>query len=151
MKKDSPTELKPVARTRIPELEQVTEELCDPASYESVIHHSLHDAPMPSLKELEELMSRIKAVIFPGFYGTSRIRIDSMRYHMAANLDSIYRGLTEQIRRGGCFTCAAYAVDCVVCGETSNDLAMTFVKALPHIRRLLAGDRQPSCPRLPNQ
>ena len=131
---------RPLVKNRLPELEAITEALCDPASYESVIHHSLHDAPMPSLKDLEELMSRLKAALFPGFYGTSRVRFDSMRYHMAANLDSIYRLLAEQIRRGGCFTCAEYAMDCVLCGETSNEMAMKFMQTMPRIRALLASD-----------
>lgn len=140
MKKDTSTDPRPLIVNRIPELEAVSEALCDPASYETVIHHSLHDSPMPSLKDLEEVMSRLKAVIFPGFYGTSRVRFDSMRYHMAANLDSIYRLLAEQIRRGACFTCAEFATDCVLCGETSNDMAMRFMQTVPRIRELLAGD-----------
>jgi len=140
MKKEQPRELRSLVRTRMPELEQVVEALCDPKSYESVIHHSLHDAPMPSLKDLEELMSRLKAAVFPGFYGASRVRLDSMRYHMAANLDSIYRILAEQTRRGGCFTCAEYATDCVFCGEASNEMALKFIQAVPRIRELLAGD-----------
>ncbi|MDR3074268.1 MAG: serine acetyltransferase [Deltaproteobacteria bacterium] len=138
--KESPEKPRSLARTRMPELERVVETLCDPESYESVIHHSLHGASMPSLKDLEELMSRLKAAIFPGFYGTSSVRIDSMRYHMAANLDSIYRNLAEQIRRGGCFTCAEFATDCAICGETSNDMALKFMATLPRIRELLAGD-----------
>lgn len=140
MKKNSPSEVRPIVKNRMPEIEHVAEMLCDPASYESVIHHSLHDSPMPSLKDLEELMSRLKATLFPGFYGTSRVRLDSMRYHMAANLDSIYRILAEQIRRGGCFACAEYAMDCTLCGETSADLAMQFMLTVPRIRELLAGD-----------
>lgn len=140
MSNKSSAAMRPVVKTRLPELEAITEALCDPSSYGSVIHHSLHDAPMPSLKELEELMSRLKAVIFPGFYGTSRVRFDSMRYHMAANLDSIYRLLAEQIRRGGCFTCAEYATDCVLCGEASDDMAMKFMQRIPRIRELLASD-----------
>jgi len=140
MTKDSSSGFRPVMRNRVPELEAVTEALCDPASYESVLHTSLHDSPMPSLKDLEELMSRLKAVIFPGFYGTSRVRFDSMRYHMAANLDSCYRILAEQIRRGGCFTCAEYAVDCAFCGEASEEMAMKFMQKIPRIRELLASD-----------
>jgi len=124
----------------MPELERVVEALCMPESYESVIHHSLHDTPMPSLKDLEELMSRLKAVIFPGFYGTSRIRLDSMRYHMAANLDFIYRNLAEQIRRGSCFTCAELAAECALDEDASNELALKFLEALPRIRKLLAAD-----------
>ncbi|MCC8194136.1 MAG: serine acetyltransferase [Deltaproteobacteria bacterium] len=140
MTKQASSGPRPLLKNRLPELEAITEALCDPASFESVVHHSLHDAPMPSLKDLEELMSRLKAAIFPGFYGTSRVRFDSMRYHMAANLDSIYRLLAEQIRRGGCFTCAEYAMDCVLCGEASDELAMKFMQTIPRIRELLSSD-----------
>lgn len=128
------------ARTRLPELEKVTEELCDPSSYDSVIHHSLHDAAMPSLKDLEELVSRLKAVIFPGYYGTSRVRLDSMRYHLAANLDSIYRILAEQIRRGSWFVNAEHAAGDILSAEAADELAMAFMRRVPRLRRLLAGD-----------
>lgn len=140
MKNNPPPDLRPLAITRMPEIERVTEALCDPASYGTVMHHSLHDAPMPSLKDLEEIMSRLKAAIFPGFYGTSRVRVDSMRYHMAANLDSIYRILAEQIRRGGCFTCAEYAMDCALCEDASSEIALRFMETVPRIRELLSGD-----------
>ena len=63
-----------------------------------------------------------------------------MRYHLSANLDSIFRKLAEQIRRGGCFACASYATDCMSCEEVSMRKAMEFMQRLPHIRRLLASD-----------
>lgn len=127
-------------KNRMPELERIVEDMCDFDSYGSVIHRSLHDAPMPSIKELEEMMSRLKAALFPGYYGTSKVRLDSMRYHMAANLDSIYRILAEQIRRGASFVSAEFASDCEVCDKTSHDLALAFLETLPRIRELLAGD-----------
>lgn len=133
-------QLTPLAATRIPELEHVADELCSPESYETVLHRSLHDSPMPSLKDLEELMSRLKAAIFPGFYGSSRVRLDSMRYHAAANLDSIYRLLAEQIRRGGGFSGEGFAADCGACESISSDLAMKFMQTIPRIRKMLAGD-----------
>jgi len=140
MKNEFPNSQNGAIKNRLPEIEAITEALCDPASYESVIHDSLHDMPMPSLKDFDELMSRLKTAIFPGFYGTSRVRFDSMRYHMAANLDSIYRILAEQIRRGACFARAEYAQDYGLCGEASAALAMKFMQRIPRIRELLSSD-----------
>ena len=140
MKCDNTTPLRPVYKTNMPELEAITEALCEPASYEAVIHRPLHNSPMPSLQSLNELMSRLKAVIFPGFYGSSRVAVESMRYHMAANLDSIYRILAEQIHRGVCFVCAKSAQDCEQYDESSNDYAMRFMQTLPRLRELLASD-----------
>ncbi len=124
----------------MPDLEKVVNILCHPDSYESVLHHTLHDTPMPSPRDLEEMMSRLRAALFPGFYGPARIEMESMRYHMAANLDSVYRILAEQIKRGGCFTCADFASECGNCEKVSREMAMEFIKKLPRIRELLATD-----------
>lgn len=124
----------------IPELEQVVDQLCAPDSYEAVYHHSLHGAPMPSTEALNELMDRLKAALFPGYYGPARVVLESMRYHLSANLDSIYRILAEQIRRGGCFICAEFANDCTQCELHSQETAMRFLKQLPQIRHLLSTD-----------
>jgi serine O-acetyltransferase len=150
----------------IPEIDAVAGELCSPASLDTVYHNTLHDAPMPSLESLKEIMSRLKAALFPGYFGMSHVHPESMRYHLSANLDSIYRLLAEQIRRGACFACAAFAQDCEACGEAASgwnparmrgasggtaprletaardpfERAMALVRKLPHIRRLLASD-----------
>ena len=91
--------LAPIAPTSMPDLDLVVEQLCAPSSLETVLHHPLHDSPMPSLEELGEIMSRLKATLFPGYFGVSCVHVESMRYHLSANLDSIFRKLAEQIRR----------------------------------------------------
>lgn len=115
----------------MPDLDLVVEQLCAPSSLETVLHHPLHDSPMPSLEELGEIMSRLKATLFPGYFGVSCVHVESMRYHLSANLDSIFRKLAEQIRRGGCFACASYATDCMSCEEVSMRKAMEFMQRLP--------------------
>ncbi len=132
----------PIAPTSMPNLDSVVDQLCAPSSLESVLHRSLHDTPMPSLETLAEIISRLKAAIFPGFFGVSKVHIESIRYHTAANLDSIFRQLAEQIRRGGCFACASYATDCLSCEHISSQKAMQFMQRLPYLRRMLSSDAQ---------
>ena len=123
-------------------IDAVTEILCHSSSLDKVWHRPAHGAAMPSLTVLNEIMDRLRAAIFPGFFGASKVRVASMRHHLAANLDSIYRLLAEQIRRGGCFAGADYTKDCPGCETTSMDIAMRFMRKLPEIRRLLALDAQ---------
>ena len=85
----------------MPELDRVVEQLCAPSSLEGVFHRPLHDAPMPSLDVLGEILSRLKIALFPGYFGMSNVRMESMRYHLSANLDSIFRKLAEQIDAAG--------------------------------------------------
>ena len=124
----------------MPELDRVVEQLCAPSALEGVFHRPLHDAPMPSLDVLEEILSRLKIALFPGYFGMSNVRMESMRYHLSANLDSIFRKLAEQIRCGACFACAEYAQECLECERISREKALEFIERLPHIRRLLATD-----------
>ena len=124
----------------LPELDRITEELCKPSDYQAIMYKSLGESPMPSLEQLGEIVERLRAALFPGYYGNTRIAPESLRYHLAANLDSIFRLLKEQIRRGLCFTCVGEGTSCSSCTNEAEDKSAAFMRALPGIRDLLAGD-----------
>ncbi|WP_449242339.1 serine O-acetyltransferase EpsC [Desulfovibrio sp.] len=126
-----------------PALAKVVERLCDPASYSAVYHRPLHDQPMPSIPALREIVERLRAVLFPGYFGDSDVSQDSMRYHIGANLDIVARLLSEQVKRGHCFFCDRdEGGGCADCEERANTLAGKFLDRLPEIRALLATDVQ---------
>lgn len=128
----------------MPELDSVVERLCHSSSLDAVWHRPAQGAAMPSLDALKEIMERLRAAVFPGYFGSTRIRRESMRYHLAANLDSIYHKLSEQILRGFCFSCEGRhaATPCEACESEGMAAALKFMDRLPEIRRLLAGDAQ---------
>lgn len=124
----------------LPEIERITDALCAPAPYQTMTYDSPGDSPMPSLEALSEIMSRLRSALFPGYFGNTRISATSLRYHLSANLDSIFRLLAEQIRRGICFTCADTRQTCPQCGREAEEKALAFLSGLPAIRDLLASD-----------
>ena len=128
----------------MPELDSVVERLCHSSSLDAVWHRPAQGAAMPSLDALKEIMERLRAAVFPGYFGSTRIRRESMRYHLAANLDSIYHKLSEQILRGFCFSCEGRhaATPCEACESEGTAAALKFMDRVPEIRRLLAGDAQ---------
>ncbi len=123
-------------------IEDVTAELCNPSSYEGVYHRPQHEQPMPSLSALEEVMDRLKAVLFPGYFGNSEVTPETMRFHVGANLDAVCRLLSEQTKRGFCFVCPREEQmrTCTECEERSIAISREFIGRLPEIRRLLATD-----------
>ena len=127
-------------RQVFPLIERITESLCKPAPYQTMSYESPGDTPMPSLEALNEIMNRLRAALFPGYFGATRVSLNSLRYHMSANLDSIFRLLAEQIRRGICFTCADTQQHCPHCGREAEEKALAFLGELPRIRDLLASD-----------
>ena len=129
-----------ITATGMPLIDSVVERLCHETSLSTVWHRSGQGAPMPSLPVLSEILERLRAAIFPGYFGPASVRRESMRYHLSANLDSIHRLLGEQIVRGFCFSCEGLGIPCTSCETEGQHAALAFMDSLPEIRRLLAGD-----------
>lgn len=96
--------------------------------------------PMPSLEELKEIMGLLRAVLFPGYFGSSDLTSASRHFYMGATLDIISNKLKEQLLRGYCFFCEKE--DCNNCGHESDEVVEQFMQSLPKIRHLLATDAQ---------
>ncbi|MFH1436213.1 MAG: serine O-acetyltransferase EpsC [Pseudomonadota bacterium] len=97
--------------------------------------------PMPSLDILGETVELLRAVLFPGYFGFSDIRARTKRYHIGATLDRVMLLMTEQVRRGFCFFCAANDFEkCDECDVKAHDITTKFLAALPGIKDLLARD-----------
>lgn len=129
-----------LVQRRFPQIERISEALCAPSAYQTLVYEAPGDSPMPSLEALGEIMNRLRAALFPGYFGETRISPSSLCYHMSANLDSIFRLLQEQIRRGICFICAESGRQCPQCGKQAEEQSLAFLEQLPGIRDLLASD-----------
>ena len=125
-------------------LEEITAQLCEPASYQGVFHQLQQDQPMPSVTVLAEVMSQLKTVLFPGFFGDAEVTPRNMPFHVGAALDKVQRLLCQQIMRGYCFACdlESDTLNCVECEELARGKTVEFLRQLPEIRRLLATDVQ---------
>lgn len=117
-------------------LDEVTASLCRPSPLNAV----QKKYPLPAVTVLEEIMSRLRAALFPGYFGLSHLGHASLPYHLAANLDSIYRLLAQQLVAGLCFDCGETEQPCPGCEAEGSDRALAFMERLPVIRDLLAGD-----------
>jgi len=123
-------------------LEQIVNSLCAEESLETVWHRTAQQASMPSLDVLQELMDRLRAALFPGFFGPPSLRLETLHHHLAVNLETIRPMLAEQIRCGGCFACDGEARRCQECADAAGQKALAFLERLPELRRLLASDAQ---------
>ena len=120
--------------------DSVVQKLSDQKLYSDVFHISGHDVPMPSIDDLREAIELIRSVLFPGYFRNSEINRETVSYYTGAKLDRIYRWLTEQIKRGFCFTCDENEGSCLDCENRARDLTEKFIERLPELRRLLAFD-----------
>lgn len=125
-------------------VEQTIQELSSPESYNLVYHEPNHGSPMPSVDSLREFMELVRETLFPGYYGNSTLKEETITYYTGVNIDKLLCILAEQIKRGLCFQCGDQHNDWVnkSCDNESKKLAAEFVTRLPIIRHKLSTDIQ---------
>ncbi len=121
----------------------VIEQLSSSESCKVLSFRSNHDMPMPSVQTLGDIMDSLRSILFPGYFGTAELKVETMQYHVGSTLDWVFRRLSEQILRGMWFRGADCQSDPESCWvERSQLLTARFIQSLPNIRRLLSTDVQ---------
>ena len=125
------------------DLSQIVQELCKAESYKRVFFQARHDnIPMPSMEDLRHAVELLRSVIFPGYYSHSELREETMDYYIGSTLDQCYSILSEQLRRGFCFSCMEESLSCAMCESNSINAVQHLFDRLPAIRHLLFTDAQ---------
>jgi serine O-acetyltransferase len=92
----------------------------------------------PSRAALADLVEDLRALLFPGYFGPSELKGETLRYHLGARMDRVLHGLRDQIQRG----LMAADPTCEGCEIRALALASAFLTRLPKVRHLLATDVQ---------
>ena len=121
-------------------LTRTVERLSEPKSLEGLFHRHTEGNPLPSGKVLEEIIELSRAIIFPGYFGKSSVNTRTIKFHIGANVEKLYKLLSDQIMAGLCFACETCPDVGVHCRDKANDIAARFIERLPDIRQTLATD-----------
>lgn len=97
--------------------------------------------PLPSTGVVREVTEKLRSVLFPGYFGSSELRPDTLHYYLGHTLDDVERTLELQIRRGMAFTCAD-EVCSHRCERDARHITAAFMRRLPAIQQLVATDVQ---------
>ena len=117
--------------------------LSSPESYNSVYHEPNHGSAMPSIKEIEEIVTLIREVIFPGYFGVEILKEETISFYTGVNIEKLYILLSRQIRRGLCFACEKTTTInsiCNSCDDQAEKITTAFIEQLPNIRRVISTD-----------
>jgi serine O-acetyltransferase len=117
------------------------EQLADPRSYDLVCHEHRIGEPLPSIDKLHTVVNLIREILFPGYFGNTSLRSNTIKHYVGVNIDELFELLSEQILAGLCFTCLDHEeVDMQERQKFAQGLASDFISFLPEIRRLLITD-----------
>ena len=123
-------------RARLPELVDTIINSCDDA--ECYIH--IDYEPIPSRASVVEILSKLREVLFPGYFNRDKIDPTNLKYSLGQTVSQIFDMLSEQIARSIRHDCFRYHQPCTHCGELSHNAAISFIKAIPDLRKLLSED-----------
>lgn len=128
------------------QLINTVDELSDPKALKGLFHEHYDGDPLPSGKELEEIIELSRAVLFPGFYGNSFVNIQTTKYQIGVNVERLHKLLTRQVLAGLCFNedChCAHIEDIRKCmREEAEMIAQRVIAKFPAIRQMLSTDVQ---------
>lgn len=122
------------------DFKKTVDQLCDLSNNSELYHIPWHEIDLPSVVELQRLVDILHEILFPGYFGDSKIRKETLNYIIGARLHRVLTVLTTQINRGFCFFCNEPDERCGDCKEKSVILAREFILKLPKIKERLALD-----------
>lgn len=96
--------------------------------------------PLPSLDAVVEIVQLLRAVFYPGYFGSSSVNPENVGDHIEKNIHRLHQLLVSQIKSGVCFTNEKQDYGCPKLAEKSEQTAVRFIELLPEMRETLHTD-----------
>lgn len=124
-------------------LQETVTKLADEDSYKQLFHAYRDEESLPSGEALKEIVDLCRAILFPGYYGPTRISRQTIRFHTGVLISRLHACLTHEIHAGLCFADSPASETTEQSRlQQAQSLSEAFIAALPEMRRLLATDAE---------
>src|SRR3954453_17184718 len=121
-------------------LPAITERIVETYEECGAIHHLGH-SPLPSYREVVEILADLREILFPGYGRRQNLHMRNVAYHVGDLIDSLHDRLTQQIARAFRPNCRALDLETDF-DPRAQEHAIQFLAARPAPRALLAADAQ---------
>jgi serine O-acetyltransferase len=110
-------------------------------SYDSLCHKHRQGEPMPSIQRLKRIIGLIREIIFPGYFGETSLKPETIPHYMGVYLDELSDLLENEILAGMCFECSDPSAD-KLNGQRkkAGKVVLDFMEYLPGIRQMMVND-----------
>lgn len=116
--------------------------LSDISSYSNLYHSHKDGEPLPSVAMLQQIVTLVREIIFPGYYGTPVVNSITIQHHIGVKIETLQSLLVEQILAGLCYRNSS--CEKCQCNESNRNLsrekALQFIAYLPELRRVMSTD-----------
>jgi len=126
------------SRSELPEIvEQITRTYQEPGPR---LHH-LGETPLPNEQAAIEVLGKLKAILFPGFFGKEYVTRGSVGYYVGELVYEIHELLSAEFFKAW-QSCDDDSPGRDSCLEKAEKTALEFLRTIPKLRRLLALDAE---------
>jgi serine O-acetyltransferase len=127
--------------TRLKEsLPAITERIVETYEECGAIHHLGH-SPLPSYREVFEILADLREIIYPGYGRRQNLHMGNVAYHIGDLVDSLHDRLTQQIARAFRHNCRASDLETDFEAK-AQEIVVLFLDRIPDLRRVLTEDVQ---------
>ncbi|MBU4316973.1 MAG: serine acetyltransferase [Proteobacteria bacterium] len=105
-------------------------------------HTHIDFDPIFSKEKIIEIIHKLREVIFPGYFDSSKIDPVNLSYAMGQSVSFLFELLSQQITYSIRHDCFRYDLTCQDCEKMGYENALSFLSAIPEIQRLLNLDVQ---------
>ena len=121
-------------------LESVVDQMSEYDSFKNVYHQSHDGVPFPSSKVLREIVELVRSVIFPGYFGNSSVKKNTIKFYIGVDLERLSQKLYEQVLAGLCFNGYESEEKLEEKRLQASQMVADFISSLPAIRQSLMTD-----------
>jgi serine O-acetyltransferase len=120
-------------------LAKAVERLAASAKQPELINH-VDSAPIPSTESVERILTLLRHLLYPGYFGEQELESESLLYHLGSETKEFYDLLSYQMACSLRLVCTRRDRLCSRCIDQGQVLALDLIEKLPALRALLAGD-----------
>jgi serine O-acetyltransferase len=131
-------EIKEEYRAQLPRIIDEIVESCK--TVPTIAHYDT--AMIPSKESVIDILEDLKDLLFPGYFRHQGFDSYSLSYHLGNLVNDIFEKLAAQIARSIRHECRRLHSLCTQCLERGQKDSLAFLKKVPMLREILAGDVQ---------
>ena len=111
-------------------------------TYEDIqLPHHLEETPLPSEEAIVSILSKLRSVLFPGYFGREYVSKTSVDFYVGELLYEVYESLSNEVYKAFRHGCQHSALgNCEECQEGAEEVSLKFMRTIPGLRKLLALD-----------
>ena len=96
--------------------------------------------PIPHREAIIDVLNRTALILYPGYFIRTRLDSVNLEYYLGQQLTALYEILSEQVILSIRHDCIRHNQSCIHCEPLGHRLTLEFIRKLPELRKMLAGD-----------